>query len=215
MSIGANISPIVGPVEVQCFPTQAGMQPTPAHPRVPAVQPARDRMHDFVTSHIEFVWRVVRGFGVPRADADDVTQQVFVVAARRRETIAIGAERSFLAATARGLAANYRRSKVRKPEIVDDDAIASLFDQAPNPEEAVDEKRARALMDHVISLLEDDLREVFVLFELEEMSTTEIAAILALPSGTVASRLRRAREAFQAQIKRLRAELTRIHGGVR
>jgi hypothetical protein len=50
-----------------------------------------------------------------------------------------------------------------------------------------------------------DLRTVFVLFELEEMPTQEIATVLDLPTGTVASRLRRAREEFQKLVRRLQA----------
>ena len=46
---------------------------------------------------------------------------------------------------------------------------------------------------------------LFVLFELEELSSAEIAEVLALPIGTVASRLRRAREEFQRIITRMKA----------
>jgi RNA polymerase sigma-70 factor (ECF subfamily) len=50
-----------------------------------------------------------------------------------------------------------------------------------------------------------DLRAVFVLFELEEMPTAEIAEALELPTGTVASRLRRAREEFRRIAARVQA----------
>ena len=50
-----------------------------------------------------------------------------------------------------------------------------------------------------------DLRAVFVLFELEELSTNEIAALLGIPAGTVSSRLHRARDEFQALCARARA----------
>ena len=43
-----------------------------------------------------------------------------------------------------------------------------------------------------------ELRAVFVLYELEQMTMAEIAESLALPPGTVASRLRRARSSFEA-----------------
>ena len=55
--------------------------------------------------------------------------------------------------------------------------------------------------------MEFDIRTVFVLFEIEEMTTSEIATLLAIPAGTVASRLRRAREEFQMKIARLHAGL--------
>ena len=46
-------------------------------------------------------------------------------------------------------------------------------------------------------------RSVFILYELEEMTTAEIALTLALPAGTVASRLRRARELFKKTIEEM------------
>jgi RNA polymerase sigma-70 factor (ECF subfamily) len=45
-----------------------------------------------------------------------------------------------------------------------------------------------------------DLRAVFVLDEIEEMSRAEIAHALGIPEGTVASRLRRARQDFQVRL---------------
>jgi RNA polymerase sigma-70 factor (ECF subfamily) len=57
-----------------------------------------------------------------------------------------------------------------------------------------------------------DLRTVFVLFEIEEITMAEIAALTGLPSGTVASRLRRAREEFRIQAARVRAKRDRAGG---
>jgi len=78
-------------------------------------------------------------------------------------------------------------------------------DTAPHADELVERKRARALLDEALDSMEDDLRTVFVLFELEEMKTSEIADLLAIPVGTVASRLRRSRDEFQEIMKRLNA----------
>jgi RNA polymerase sigma-70 factor (ECF subfamily) len=54
---------------------------------------------------------------------------------------------------------------------------------------------------------------VFVLFELEELSTAEISTTLEIPMGTVSSRLRRAREEFQVATKRYRARSRAAQGG--
>ncbi len=47
----------------------------------------------------------------------------------------------------------------------------------------------------------EKLRIVFVMFELEEMSGEDIARLLDVPVGTVRSRLRLARAAFQRELK--------------
>jgi len=44
---------------------------------------------------------------------------------------------------------------------------------------------------------------VFVLFELEGMTTPEIAELIGIPLGTAASRLRRARETFREAASKL------------
>ncbi|MDX2091773.1 MAG: sigma-70 family RNA polymerase sigma factor [Kofleriaceae bacterium] len=68
-----------------------------------------------------------------------------------------------------------------------------LIDLAPSPAEVADRQRARAVLDRILDAMDDDLRAVFVLYELEELTMSEIANTLELTPGTVASRLRRAR----------------------
>jgi RNA polymerase sigma-70 factor (ECF subfamily) len=58
----------------------------------------------------------------------------------------------------------------------------------------------RELLDKILDSMEDDLREVFLLYEFEEMSMIEIAGALGIPQGTVASRLRRARSVFRERV---------------
>ena len=166
---------------------------------------AQARLRQMVDAHFDFVWRSLRGLGVPAAGADDGAQQVFWIAAQKLEAITVGSERSFLFATARGIAANARRGRARSREVQDDDAIAVHTDSRPDPEQIAVSTQARALLDRFLEDLPDDLRTIFVLFELEGMSMAEIATLLELPSGTVASRLRRAREIFQGVAKRLQA----------
>ena len=45
----------------------------------------------------------------------------------------------------------------------------------------------------ILGQVEERAREVFVLHELDELKMAEIANLLEVPAGTVASRLRRAR----------------------
>jgi RNA polymerase sigma-70 factor (ECF subfamily) len=64
----------------------------------------------------------------------------------------------------------------------------------------VDQRRARVLLTKLLEEIPMDLRTVFILFELEQMSRTEVARVLDLPAGTVASRLRKAREIFEQKL---------------
>ena len=74
------------------------------------------------------------------------------------------------------------------------------MDPAASPEELADRWRARVMLDRALEAMPMDLRKVFVLFDLEELTTTEVASVLHVPRGTVASRLRRAREVFRETV---------------
>jgi len=64
----------------------------------------------------------------------------------------------------------------------------------------------------VLAQMPLELRTVFVLFELEEMTTPEIAELVGVPVGTAASRLRRAREEFQRLVARVQARARGVGG---
>jgi RNA polymerase sigma-70 factor, ECF subfamily len=97
-----------------------------------------------------------------------------------------------------------RLARARGREVLDEDALEQAEHPMSNPEELADQKRARQLLDEALDAMDLDLRAVFVLFELEELTAPEIAALLELPVGTVSSRLRRAREEFRAIVARIR-----------
>jgi RNA polymerase sigma-70 factor (ECF subfamily) len=162
----------------------------------------RDRLQALIADHHAFVWRSLRRLGVPDCDVDDASQQVFLVAHRRMAEIVPESGRSFLFQTALRVAADWRRAHKRRGEQTGMDLL-DVPDGAANPEELMDQRRARALLDRVLVGMPMDLRAVFVLFELEEMTMIEIAALSDIPLGTVASRLRRARQAFQEAVGKL------------
>ncbi|MHB8873289.1 MAG: RNA polymerase sigma factor [Myxococcaceae bacterium] len=156
----------------------------------------------------DFVWRSARRLGVPEEAADDAAQQVFLVASKRLGEIRPGSERAFLFGTAMRVASDLRRASARRNELHsggDDEAVERAADPGRGPEELADHKRARTLLDAVVASMPEDLRAVFVSFELEGMTMSEIATAVDVPAGTVASRLRRAREHFQSWVKRLQA----------
>lgn len=175
---------------------------------LPVPLPEREaRLAAMAAENFHFIWRSLRRLGVPPPLVDDAAQQVFEVAARRLDEVEPGRERAFLFKTALFVAAEAARTAARRRARDGGDAVDELGDDRPNPEEAADRTRRRALLDEVLERMQVDVRVVFVLFELEELSMAEIARMLDLPPGTVASRLRRARETFHKEAKRVRAAL--------
>jgi RNA polymerase sigma-70 factor (ECF subfamily) len=155
------------------------------------------RLERIIRNDYRFVWRLLRRLGVPTDAADDATQQVFLVVAERLEDIRESSERSFAFGTALRVARSAHRRQGRETGGDDSDLRESPL---PDPEELSDQKRARDLLDRVLDALPADLRAVFVLCELEGLKSPEIAELMAVPLGTVASRLRRAREKFREPV---------------
>jgi RNA polymerase sigma-70 factor (ECF subfamily) len=73
--------------------------------------------------------------------------------------------------------------------------------------DASDRRADAQLCDLVLSKVDPDLIEVFVLYEVEGLTSPEIADLLQIPLGSVASRLRRAREQFRAAAARVERSL--------
>ncbi len=193
--------------------------PAPAHVDPHSAPPRSSvadlRLTGIVRQHYAFLWRSLRRLGVLDADADDAAQRVLQVVARRLGDIEPRAEKSFLFQTALRVAADLRRAKGRARTVADEDTLERAMDDRPTPEEVLNRKQARAELDIILDQLALDLRAVFVLFELEEMSTNEIAGLLSIPAGTVSSRLHRAREEFQALCARARASRAQSSQGRR
>jgi len=154
------------------------------------------RLRAAVDAHYDVVWRFLRRMGVAEAGAEDAVQQVLLVFARKLDLVEPGAERSFLLGTALRVASDHRRQGARVREVADDGAVAREPSNLLDADEELDRRRARGVLDELLGQLADDLRTVFVMCDLEELTMSEVAGALGVPPGTVASRLRRARESF-------------------
>jgi RNA polymerase sigma-70 factor (ECF subfamily) len=176
---------------------------------ISAVVERSDRVRAAVEAHFDAIWRFSRRMGVAERDAEDAAQQVFLVFSQKVDTVTTGAERAFLFATALRVAADCRKKSNRAREVMLEGEAQPVDDAhaEPGAERALAEKRLLACVDRVLEELVPELREVFVLVELEEMTMAETARALAVPPGTVASRLRRARELFQEKALVLKASL--------
>jgi len=143
------------------------------------------------------IWRYARRLGLTPAEADDATQHVFIVLAAKLSRVEPGRERPFLYSSILRAASDVRRSAARRYETATLDETHP--DSSPQPDELLEQRRQRDLLDNLLDAMPFELRAVFVLFEVEEFTMKEIATIFELPLGTVASRLRRAREDFEAR----------------
>lgn len=153
------------------------------------------RVHVCVEAHASTVWRVLRRNGVPASEVDDAVQRVFVVLSQRIDRVDDGAELAFLLRTATLIASDTRRMIRRRHE--SGDAVPELRAEGLLPDEVYAQREGVEQLDRLLDAMDESLRAVFVLYELEELTMAQIAETLELAPGTVASRLRRARARFE------------------
>jgi RNA polymerase sigma-70 factor (ECF subfamily) len=148
-------------------------------------------------AHVRFVWRIARALGVPDAAIEDAVQDVFVVVHRRlAEFEARAAITTWLFAITRRVALAHRRRSTRTEPLADEPAGgADTF-------AAVSRAQAASTVTSILDTMDDDKRVVFALVELEQMSVPEVASMLDLKLNTAYSRLRLARAAFEAELRK-------------
>ena len=157
-----------------------------------------------------FVWRSARGLGVSDAALDDVVQEIFVIVHRRLPNFERRSSlRTWLSGIVLNVVRHHRRSLARKGPRPAQGDEPSEPDEQPSP--AKDPFERASLSEHVRMLerlldsLDDEKREVLVLTELQELSAPEISDALGINLNTTYSRLRLAREQFDAALRRERA----------
>jgi RNA polymerase sigma-70 factor (ECF subfamily) len=169
-------------------------------PAAPSSNREPSRMRAMVEDNILFVTRTLKKAGVPPSELDDEVQRTFLVAARRLDDVQLGAERSFLYQVALNTAAHLRRKLARRREVTEEQ-MPERIEALATPEHLTSRKEMRRLLDDVAARMDESLCEVFRLFAFEGANLTEIASRLGLRRGTVASRLRRAREQFRKDLE--------------
>lgn len=149
-----------------------------------------------------FVWRVLGRLGVDRSDVADVGQEVFLVVHRRlADYDGRVPVRAWIYGICLRQAADYRR-RIRRRRELPADALPQRSAPA-DQERELELRRARARLFAVLETLDPDKREVFVLYELEELPMRDVARIVDCPLQTAYSRLHAARKivssAFEAR----------------
>jgi RNA polymerase sigma-70 factor (ECF subfamily) len=155
-------------------------------------------------AHFSLVWRTLGRFGVREADLLDMTQNVFVVVHRQLSGFEGRAKlTTWLISICRLVARDYLRSApIRREVLVEIRELARRAGPDGGPFEWIGTQHRSQILEAILAQMHEKLRVVFVMFELEELSGEEIARLLDLPVGTVRSRLRLARVAFERQVRR-------------
>lgn len=160
----------------------------------------RQLFQDVVMPHLDEAMSLARWLTGNRSDAEDVVQDACLRAYGAIQSARGANPRAWLLAIVRNTAFTWMGKNRPKGVIVTDDdnlieqASLEMVDaSASTPETALISMVESEDLHRAIAGLPAAYREVLVLREIEELSYQEIAKTLAIPIGTVMSRLARAR----------------------
>ncbi len=170
---------------------------------------ARERFQTEALPHLNDLFRTASRLIGDRARAEDVIQEVFLQAWKSFDRFEAGTNcRAWLFKILFHCVNHHRRKWFRFPLLKDTEEFieANLTYSEPVPEHLTDEDILEAL-----DGIPADFRAVVILVDVEEFSYKEAAEILAVPAGTVMSRLSRGRKLLREQL----TEVARAYGVVR
>ena len=185
------------------------MTVSPSREQIPIgtmpVDPTEDEFRSIFNAEVAYVWNALRRFGVRAEDVEDVAHNVWVIVHRKLGELDRSRPiRPWLLAISFRAAAADRRLAHKRHEVPESDDDREIASEALAPDEELAAKRAHRLVFSALDALDLDRRAVFVMHEMDERPMKEIAEALDIPLNTGYSRLRLAREEFDAAIKRLR-----------
>jgi RNA polymerase sigma-70 factor (ECF subfamily) len=159
-----------------------------------------------------YVVCAVRRTGLPQADVDDLTQEVFLIFYRKFRGLEEAASiKPLLKAIVLRVCANRRRRlsraatcetlAMRGSELQDGEWRGGL-----PPDEAFAERERHLLVTRALDRLDRSKRELVVLAHVEELTMSEIAARTSIGRNTIASRLRLGRARLARSLRGLGRE---------
>ena len=155
---------------------------------------------DLVRLHSRQVYGLCYRFTGNGPEAQDLTQEVYLRVFRTLRTFraAEGSFATWLTRVTRNLLIDhYRRTRQERVTDSIEEQLPMMADAGPaasvRPDHMVAGREASEILQATLQKLSPDLREAVILRDLQEMEYREIAQALAIPEGTVKSRINRGR----------------------
>lgn len=154
------------------------------------------------------IYNLALGYVKQEDEAKDLTQDIFLTVFRQIDKL--NDEDKFVAWLYQ-LAINHCRNRYRKlqtrgffsSQSIDDPNTGLILRSDLTPEKDLERRNTSQIIRKAIASLPAADKEVILLRDLQELSYEEISDILAIPLGTVKSKLNRARLALKNRLKHL------------
>ena len=160
----------------------------------------RDAFGELVEQYRDNVYRLAYRMCGNAYDADEAAQEAFVAAWRALPNFRGDAKFStWLYRLTTNAAIDVMRREKRH-QTVGDGEMVDLADDADSPQETVERTEQQETVQKALATLSEEYREVLLLRYMEELDYAEIAEVLQLPSGTVKSRINRAKAALKTAL---------------
>ncbi len=164
--------------------------------------------NELIAIHTSRVYGMCYRFTRRECVARDMTQEVFLRIYRRLGTFRAD-ELSFVAwmnlLTLNLLRDHYRRTRKERITVPIDEhrtCLRTLPNFSSRPDEIFAHEETRRMVHCALGKLKPDLREMILLYDMQELQYDEISSMLGIPIGTVKSRLSRARASLARLLKR-------------
>jgi len=172
--------------------------------RIPAESTA-EQVEAIVRQHAKLVYQVVFAALRHPQEAEDAVQETFIrVWKHASELSRVVNIRAWLARIAWRIASDWRRKHL-KPVVISGDDLSELPAAGASAEEDMIRAQQIALLERMIGMLPDDLREVVELSTVDELTSVEIGHALGIPESSVRGRLVRARQLLREKVQALLA----------
>ncbi len=171
--------------------------------KVPEARGSAETFEALAMPLFDQLYNFARWLTQDTAEAEDLVQETYSKALRGFSSFQIGT--NFRAWMYRILRNSFLSSRtgLKTMVAIDEEADETLLpaDRA-TPESILIQQADREMVQQALTELAVPFREILLLCEVEEMSYQEIAETLAIPTGTVMSRLFRARKALRDLIRK-------------
>ncbi len=175
---------------------QTGTLPAPLVPSL------TQEFESLFVAEFAFICRTLQRLGVREADVNDVAQELFLAVFRAlSDWDRARPQKPWLFGFAVRFASNYRRLGWHRGRALDEDVAV------PSPR-LNDRIAAKRTVIRALDTLDFDKRVALVMHDVEEFTAKEIAELLGIPTNTVSSRVRLARDAFRAAVSSAEKEVS-------